>query len=469
MSRTHDIPELLRVPVWQASLRVAVPAMIGFGALGVFSLVDAFWVGRLGADAVAGFTAVTFVTWVMYSLAMIPEIGVNSLVAQAVGAEDTSRAGRVVRTGALVAVAYGAACTAAALALRGPVLDAMALPPAARAQADALYVPMIAGMIGYFPFVAINGAFRGLGDTVTTAVVLVSALSLNGLLDPLFIFGWGPVPALGLGGAGWASLVAKLTAAMIIAGFARARGFFAPAPREQTLNAGDALDLLRIGTPIGLNGVLFSLTYVAITRVLAGFGAASVAALGIGNRVEGIAWFMCVGFGIASATISGQAVGAGHFRLGRAAVFRGAGVLALLLSPLWLGMVLFGDVAAALFVDPDHEGAARAVAEGGTYLRIVGATVFFLGFEAVFEEALGGAGRSLPALVIGGAFTLIRVPLAWALAVGAGLGPDGVWAAIAVTTVVKGALLAVTYWVLMGRMARAAEHAAGLAEAGAAG
>jgi len=192
--------------------------------------------------------------------------------------------------------------------------------------------------------------------------------------------------------------------------------------------------LFAVGAPMATSGLLFCGVYLALSRMLAGMGVAYIAALGIGHRIESIAYEFCEGFEVATAALVGQNVGAG--RAGRAwQVARAAArQMALFVLPFGCGVALLaGPVCSAFSGSPVVREAAAQ------YLRWNGGVFFFMGLELVAEGAFTGWGRTMPALLSGAAGNLLRVPLAAGLAA-SGMGANGVWAAIALTTVLKGLL-----------------------------
>jgi putative MATE family efflux protein len=213
-------------------------------------------------------------------------------------------------------------------------------------------------------------------------------------------------------------------------GLVRVRAMFTPA-------FGVAARIARVGAPIALSQVSFCLVYMALARVIARFGTPAVAAVGIGHKAESIAYFVSAGFGFAAATMVGQNLGARRpDRASRAAWV--ACWYALVPSTLVaVAMVVFPHEIARFFID---DPAVTAVAV--RYLQIVAVSEIFLVFEIVLEGAFGGAGDSVPPLVVGGPLSIARVPAAYFLAVTLDWGVDGIWWAISISTVLKGGLMA---------------------------
>jgi Na+-driven multidrug efflux pump len=191
------------------------------------------------------------------------------------------------------------------------------------------------------------------------------------------------------------------------------------------------LAISRVGLPTGITGVLFSAIYVAVTRTVTPFGTPALAALGLGFRVESWFYMVGVGFGAAAAAIVGQNLGAkqvaraaraGWLTLGFASMPAVVAVAIELLIPR--------QMAGIFTVDP------AVIAETAHYLRIAAIAQFFTASELVLEGALGGAGDTIPPMIMSTSLSASRIPLArWA---SARWGTTGIWAVIAMTAAGRG-------------------------------
>ena len=301
---------LTEVSLTRAIFQLSWPAITGMMLVNVFNLVDAFWVGKLGTVALGGMTASAFLVWCFHAGGMLVGTGVTALVARRVGESRWDLAGVAGAHGLLLALLIAAVIMVVGLPLQGPVLGALGLEQGV-AQAGLDYLtPILYG----FPLVTlwygVDAIFRGSGDTRTPMLILAVSLLLNTILDPLLIFGVGPFPRLGIAGAGWATIISH-GLGVALALFTLRRREIRPHLGSGRLDPLILLSLLRIGTPIGVTSLLFSLIYLALTPIIASTGNSAVAAIGVGHRLEGISYFTCMGFSTAAATLVGQYLGAG--------------------------------------------------------------------------------------------------------------------------------------------------------------
>jgi Na+-driven multidrug efflux pump len=208
---------------------------------------------------------------------------------------------------------------------------------------------------------------------------------------------------------------------------------------------GETWQALKVGLPLGLEGALFSLIYIFLTRVITDFGTPSVAALGIGHKLEVLNYFVCAGMGAAATTLVGQNLGAGEARRAARSAWRALFLTCLPVGAITVLLVAFPEAAIGVFSSDSD-----VIAVGVTYVLLVGMTQLFMAAEVVMLGAFAGVQwTALPAMIVIG-FTAVRVPLSMWL-VSRGWGVEAVWLAIASTTVIKGLLLAALFGARYGR------------------
>jgi putative MATE family efflux protein len=426
-------------PLRRAVLRVALPAT-GFQLL-VFlnNFVDYFWLQRLGDKAAAGQSQGWTVFWILTSLGQIFSTGVTAVVARRVGErrhDDATHAATHGLRGAIASAFLVAVLGWFLVPLVAHVSEASA--DAAKYTVDYLRT-LCAGAPLIFLFYACEGTFKGRGDMQRPLRALGLALLLNLALDPLLIF----TLRLEVTGAALATVIAfGVTGGLLLLSGVR-RKWIVGGPGG--LDRRIFLRVVKIGAPVSVHGIVFSLVYISIFREtnLAG-GDAAASALGLGLRLEGVAYQTSVGLAAAAAAIVGQCLGARNARRANegawTAVRYGAwfgglwGLLLLLLPEVWIRWLSSSDVAALHATD---------------YCRIVAVSVAFTAVEIVLEGAFSGAGDTRPALFLGLPLTVARIPAAMLLSRVFGMGVAGVFWALTWTSVLRG--LAVAVWFARGR------------------
>jgi putative MATE family efflux protein len=397
-----------------------------------YLLTNAWFVAGLGDEALAAVGAASFAWWVVLLLAELPAIAAHSLVAHQVGAGARSAVPETMAQAGWV----GLGMTALLLGLVPVIpiyLGWVGLTPGSLTAdlAEAYLLPLLLGGLVIVAQSVITGVFRGLGDTRASMVVTLLGFLLNALLDPPAI------AVMGIAGAAWAVVISHGLSAALGLAWLYAQGLrlrYRP-PERATMAR-----IVAIGAPVSARGIAFSLIYVVLGRMVVSFGEAELAGLVVGQRLEGMAYQLCVAFEVAAATLVGQQLGAGQPRAAAAAAHRAAWVGSLVMVPA-MALLLGGAWPLIDLFSPSE----ATTAAGASYLQIQALFFVFMALESVYGGAFAGAARTGPPFVIVSLGTLLRLPLAWALAWPAGLGVDGIWLAIALSTVGKG-ILSAWWW-----------------------
>ena len=416
---------------------LSLPGMVSSVMQTLYQLVDAYWVGKLGAGALAAIGGSSFILWAVYSLTALSSNGISALVAQNIGARDESSARSVAAQGMLVSTISAIVLGVMVYLGQGLLYRIMGFDTQVTEMAYQYMSIILLGIVFSFWFTGLEAVFRGIGDTHTPMIIIALALTLNAILDPVFIFGWFGLPAMGIAGAAWASVLAQLLAMLLASYFLYRKQFLPVFETENSshLHFKIITRILNIGAPVGFGGFFFSIIYVGLTAIIAEFGTEAIAAIGVCHRIEGIAWFACVGFAAAASTLVGQFVGAGKIKKAEHAALwvNGYGGLTLLIIS-----AIFYFFPAELMSIFTTEIAVQSI--GVEYFKIIALFEIFLAFEVIMEDAFSGAGYTLPVMLVTVPITAARIPLAWYLAIYLEMGSNGIWWAIAITTFLKGIL-----------------------------
>jgi putative MATE family efflux protein len=367
---------LLEGPIVPTMLRIATPNLaVNVILIAVTASVDAHFVGTLGLDALAGLALVFPFLMLMQQMANMAMGGaIAASVARALGAGRTEEASALARH-ALVIAAGAAALFSAAFLLGGPALYRLLgergpVLAAALEYSNAIF----AGALAYWLLGALTSIVRGTGHAAVLAWVYIAAEALHIALVPLLVFGWGPVPALGITGAGLATVISFLASATALAiylasGRTTIALSFAGVRFERRLFA----EILKVGAPMSLAPVLNNAALAALTTYAGVLGATSLAAFGAAVRLEYLLYPLNFSMGAAVLAMMGSNIGARQFaRAARiawialglsAAAMACVGALAIAAPGLWMGL---------------FSADAKILADGALYLAIVGAAYPFV-------------------------------------------------------------------------------------------
>ena len=425
------VRDSLPATIW----RVGTPAVASSLLMTVFVSVDAYWVGtRVGPDGLAAVSTSLFWVWLVVSIAEMVSVGLTAVAARRHGEGRDEEAARVVGDALLYALALGVAVAVVGTVVLDALFAVMNTPPAVTALGLRYLHTYFLGAPLIFGFFAVDAAFRASGNTRTPFFLLAASVAVTLALDPILILGLFGAPKLGIAGAAIATVCTRGAAFVMGLVILARRGLIRiRRPRRASLVA-----VSRVGLPTAITGVSFSAIYVVLTRTTTIFGTPALAALGLGHRIESWLYMVGVGFGAAGAAIVGQNLGAGQVaRAERAGwitmAFAGAPglvvCLMMLLVPTQLAAIFTGDPA--------------VIAETARYLRIASIAQLFVAAEVVLEGALGGAGDTVPPMIVSTSITASRIPIAaWA----AGRwGTVGLWWTITLTAVGR-ALAMMVLW-----------------------
>lgn len=294
-------------------LKLGAPMMIAIVSMMAFNLVDVFFVGKLGTVELAAMVLTFPVIMGIASFALGLGVGTVAVVSRAIGSRDTNRIQRLTTD----------SLSLSTIAVAGfVILGMLFIEPLFRlVGADEQTMPFVLEYMRiWFPgmvFVVVpmvgNNAIRATGDTITPSIVMVVAVVVNALLDPLLIFGVGPLPAMGLGGAALATVVARSTTFIV--------AFYVLYFREKMLTSpfpplGTLLDsyktILAVGLPVALSNALIPVTLFIVTRIIAAYGPGPIAGFGVASRLEAFSMTVIFAFSVGLSPFVGQNLGAGR-------------------------------------------------------------------------------------------------------------------------------------------------------------
>jgi putative MATE family efflux protein len=440
--------DLTADPLPTLLLRLAAPAALMMLLYTFYNYVDTFFVGYLGADALAGLAVSSFILWMLFALAQLFSVGTAAKTARRLGENNREEAERTALRGVIYSLVWGGAAALVLAAAEPALFRFTHASPAVEAHARAYLLPTTIGLpLIFLPFM-FNAIFIAAGDTRSPLLIMTVSLVANALLDPILIFGWAGLPPLGVAGAAWAAVATRVLWTFLalrrLTAWRRTRIRLA-AHGRLGLGWRDLAEVARIGAPNAATGVLFSGVYLALTRVAASFGAANIAALRIGHIYEGLSFATALGFSVASGTLVGQNLGAAKPQRAARAAWLAAGFVGLFTAAVGLLFRTFPDELARIFTaDPDVARDAAA------YLLVLAWSQPFMGVELIMEGSFAGAGNTLPPMAIQLPLTVLRYPVAYLLS--QPLGVDGIWWAISGSSMLKCVLL--MWWFRRGNWAR---------------
>jgi MATE family, multidrug efflux pump len=382
--------------------------LVGMVFQTLYVLIDLYWVGRLGTDAVAAVALSGNLMFVVLAATQMLGVGTTTLVSHAVGRKDHETARLVFNQSLVLSAFIGLLFLAIALMLRTTYADNLS----ANAGTDTLakdyllwFIPALALQFG---LVAMGAALRGTGNFKPGMVVQSATILINIVLAPVLIFGWGTGVALGVGGAAIATLIAvAIGTAWMTLYFLPADAYLKFSPVQMNPRVRLWGSLLKIGLPAGAEFALLTVYLIIVYVVSRPFGASAQAGFGIGIRVVQACFMPVVALGFAVAPVAGQNFGARHADRVRQTFYVAAGMASAAMALVFLGSQLFAAAVVDVFTDE-----AAVVAVGEEYLRVVSWSFVASGIIFVASSMFQAMGNTLPSLASSFArILLVSIPV----------------------------------------------------------
>ncbi|MEX2317888.1 MAG: MATE family efflux transporter [Pirellulales bacterium] len=434
-------------PILRAILQLSVPIVAANILQSAYSMTDTFWVGRISPNAVAAVTLSFPINFLLIAIGGGLPIAGSVLIAQYKGRGDDAAMNHVAAQTLVMVFLVSLILAGSGFMLAEPTMRLMkaepdVLPDAVRfMQVSCFSFPFVFGFYVY------QSLMRGLGEVKTPVYIVLVTVLLNLVLDPFFIFGWGPVPAWGVAGAAVATVFTQ--------GIATAIGFWLLFSGRYGLRL-RLVDFrpdwafmwraFRLGVPASLEQALRALSLMMLTFLVSPFGKTVMAAFGVGLRVTTFVLIPAMGFSMATSTLVGQNIGAG--KIDRAARTN------TIATPLSFGVLQVFGFLLMIFARPVSlvflPDGGRPVDMSVTYIWIVASTFGCIGVQQVITGTFRGAGDTTAAMLQ----TLVsqwvlRFPLAYVLSQHTPLAQDGVWWSINISNVL--AAIVTLVWLAGGK------------------
>lgn len=435
--------KLTEGPILKVLTKLALPIMASSFLATAYNITDMAWIGKLGANAVAGVGVGGMYLWLSQGLSSLARMGGQVPMAQELGKGEVEKARQYAVASLWLAVIFGTVFGVCSLIFTDSLVAFFHLQNLATIAYAKVYLRISCGLtvFSYLGFV-LTGLYTAQGDSNTPLKANFIGLAANMILDPLLILGIGPFPRLEVMGAAIATVTAQLLVAAVLV-----MGILTPGSKN-VLKEARLLSfpgfhffsrVLKIGTPTALQSSLYCMFSMVLTRMVASFGDSAVATQRVGGQIESLSWNTADGFAAALNAFAAQNLGAGKMDRIKKGYAISAFTIALWGSLVGLVFCLFPERIAGIFF---HEPEAIAVCI--SYFFIIGVGEPFMCVEIVSSGAISGLGNTKLCSIISILLTGSRVPLAYALS-HTGLKLDGIWWALTITSMCKGAIFILAF------------------------
>lgn len=425
--------KLLEGPIVMSLWTLAFPIVLANILQAGYQLTDAFWVGRLGGSAVAAVSVSFPLIFLAIAVGTGFAIAGSTLISQYFGARNMKMVNHVASQTLLMIVMASLFLGIIGYLASPKILTLIGVAPDVYQNALGFMRVSFVGIVFSFSFFMFQSIMRGIGETKIPLYIVFGTVLLNFILDPLFIFGWGIVPAGGVMGAALATFGTQSLAAMLgLAVLLRGKYGIHLSLRDFKPDYVFMKRAFFLGLPASIEQSSRALGLTLLTFLIASFGTLTMAAFGAGSNVLQLVMIPALGLSMAISTLVGLNIGAGNIKRAEDIGRLGAWIGFWTLSGIGIVVFIFAPQLVAFFIPND----SAVVAAGTTFLRLTSLSWGFVGIQFSLAGVLRGSGNLMSTMVLAIVSQwVLQFPLAYILSRHTSLGVNGLWLAFSLTNI----------------------------------
>ena len=440
--------DLLNGSIGSVLLKLALPLMATSLIQMAYNMTDMIWIGRLGAGAVAAVGVAGMFTWLSTGLVTLARTGGQTRVGHRLGANDVEGAAQYTQATLQLCLSLSIIYSLVLMIFTPQLIDFFRLSDPKVVSDATGYLRIIGLGMPLVFFTQIMTAFLTVtGNSHTPFRINAVGLVANIVLDPLFIFGFGPIPALGAVGAGVATVTGQfLVAAQFLAVALKDKHLFCHVHIFSRPDFAKIGDIFRLSLPAAFQNMLFPLIAMVISRLVASFGDNAIAVQKVGSQIESVSWVIADGFAVAVNSFMAQNWGAKNLHRAKKGFFTALGLMtAWGLITTTLLFVFAAPIFQVFIPDP------TVTSMGVDYLKILSYSQMFMCWQIMIVGAFAGLGQTLIPSAICSTFSAARIPMALILSSTA-LGLCGIWWSISISSIIQGTLCLILFLLLLKKL-----------------
>ncbi|OUR90886.1 MATE family efflux transporter [Flavobacteriales bacterium 34_180_T64] len=416
----------------RAVFMLSIPMILEMLMESIFAIVDIFYVSQVSVNAVATIGLTESVITLVYAVAIGLSMAATAIVARRIGEKDNEGASQAAVQVIMLGIAVALIISVFGILYPKEILGLMGGEPDLIAEGYGYTQVLLGGNITIMLLFLINAIFRGAGDASVAMWTLIVSNGLNIILDPMFIFGFGPIPAYGVEGAAIATTIGRGTAVVLqlvilFYGWSKIKIGI----KDIVLRTSIMLNIIRVSLG-GIGQFLIGTSsWVFLMRIVSEFGSEVLAGYTIAIRVMMFTLMPAWGMSNAAATLVGQNLGANQPERAEKSVWKTGKYAAIFMGVVSVIYLVFAPEIISWFTIE-----TEVIKNGSLCLRVIAAGYIFYGYGMVIINAFNGAGDTkTPTYINFVCFWLFQLPFAYAFAVTLGYGPLGVFVSITLAEV----------------------------------
>ncbi len=415
---------LLHGPILKVLMFLSLPIIFAMLLQMIYSLTDMFWVGRLGANAVASISLSWPVLFLITSFGSGLAMAGTILVSQHKGREDKEKVNFV--SSQTISIMFFISIILGIVGYFSSNFLITLMGATQEVNFDAIRYLQVSfiGLVFSYVYFSFQSLMRGVGEVKIPLYIVIGSVILNLILDPIFILGWKIIPGFGVAGAAWTTIISQAISCLIgIYILLRGNHVIKMHVKDIFPKWNIFKKMFLLGLPSAIGQSMRSINMLVLTVLVAGFGTISIAAYGLGVRVLSLVIVPAVGFSMAISTMVGQNIGAG--KLNRVEKISNSGMIISFLSLTLLGAVffIFAKDIITLFVP----GQIELISESAYYVRAMALSFGFIGFQMAINGMLMGSGHTRKAMELSIISLIFLFGFAFGLSKFTTWGINGIW------------------------------------------
>lgn len=427
-----DIKHTLIQLAWPIILTNLIQTALG--------IIDMIWIGRLGSNAVSAIGTSNIIINFAVALSMLAVTGTGVRVAQTLGKGKEQESQSYVKTGMILSMIISSIYIIVVIFFKTQFIGFFNIEePIIVQQAHDYLSHSLYGIPFLFLVSTYISILTSYGNTKLTFRANAIGLLINIILDPIFIFGWGIIPKMGVAGAAWATNIARLIIFVIL--YVNTKEQFKESLKMK-FNSEQIVEVIHMGMPVTMQRFIFNFISMFMAKIVVSYGTDVMAAQRIGIQIESITYVTIGGLQGAISAFIGQNFGNHNmerveqsYRISLKLV-TGFGILVTII------FLLFAETFFAIFINE------KAVIEQGViYMQAIAFSQVFMSIEILTVGAFHGIGKTTVPSVVSTVFTVLRIPMA--LILSKFMGISGVWWSISLSSVLKGLILTIWFFIIL--------------------
>ncbi|MBJ7881741.1 MATE family efflux transporter [Gelidibacter salicanalis] len=417
-------------------LSLALPIIFANILQSAYQLIDTFWLGRLGADAVAAVSLSFPLLFLVLSIGAGLTLAGTVMVARYQGANNQQLVNFSSSQSVFLIFLTSIVLAVISYFAAGPLMKIIGAGPDIIEDSVTYFKVSSVGFVFLFLFFIFQSLMRGIGNVMLPVYIVLCTVILNAVLDPLFIYGYGAIPGYGVAGAAVASVITQAVASTIgMFILFRGKHGIKIALSAMYFNMENLKRTFNLGFPASIEQSTRALGMTMMMMIVTSFGSDIVAAYGIGARMLSFIVVPALGLGIATTSLVGQNIGALKIKRAEKVAKLSAKVAFFGFTGLGLIMFLVAEPLTAFFIPDD----TQVIKDGALFIKIMSLSFGFLGLQQVMNGTFNGAGFTKASMFISiMTLWIVRFPLAYILSNTMGIGPEGIWWSFPISNFIAG-------------------------------